>query len=123
MALTSTLDTDNLEICARLGFYAVWIGSFVPTFRDKLSVPFSRIKQSLQGTSSPFTPEDATGSLSRNVVNKLPLCAAQNPNRAQILLAPRRKTQSHTHMVFDTDGVDMTQRLNKRYLMICGRRI
>jgi hypothetical protein len=51
----------------------------------------------LQGSNSPFTPEDATGSLYRNVVNKLPLWAAQNPNRAQILLTPRWKPQSHTH--------------------------
>jgi hypothetical protein len=29
-----------------LRFYAAWNGSFVPTFRDNLSVPSSRVKQS-----------------------------------------------------------------------------
>jgi hypothetical protein len=29
------------EICALLGFYAVWIGSFLRTFRDNLTIPSS----------------------------------------------------------------------------------
>jgi hypothetical protein len=34
------------ETFAILGFYAAQIGSLFPTFRDKLSVPSSRVKQS-----------------------------------------------------------------------------
>jgi len=30
------------EICAKLLFYVVWIGSLLPTFRDNLSIPSSR---------------------------------------------------------------------------------
>jgi hypothetical protein len=33
-------------ICAILGFYAAWNGSFLPTFRDNISVPSSRVKHS-----------------------------------------------------------------------------
>jgi len=32
------------EICAILGFYAVYNGNFMPTFRDNLSVPSSSVK-------------------------------------------------------------------------------
>jgi hypothetical protein len=35
----------NYEICALLGYYAALSGSSVPTFRDNLSVPYSRIKK------------------------------------------------------------------------------
>jgi hypothetical protein len=31
--------------CAPLGLYAVWNGNSVPTFRDNLSVPSSRVRQ------------------------------------------------------------------------------
>jgi hypothetical protein len=34
-----------VEICALLGYYAAFIGSFVPTFRDNLSAPSSRDKK------------------------------------------------------------------------------
>ena len=43
---TSGFCRDVDEICALLGYYAALIVSFVPTFRDNLSVPSSRIKQS-----------------------------------------------------------------------------
>jgi hypothetical protein len=36
----------NIEICSILGFYAAQNGSFLPTFRYKLSAPSSRVKQS-----------------------------------------------------------------------------
>jgi hypothetical protein len=34
------------EICALLGYYPVSSGNSLPTFRDNLSVPSSRIKKS-----------------------------------------------------------------------------
>jgi hypothetical protein len=34
------------EMCALLGYYAALCGSSVPTFRDNLSVPSSRVKKS-----------------------------------------------------------------------------
>jgi hypothetical protein len=34
------------EMCALLRFYTAQNGSFLPTFRDKQSVPSSRVKQS-----------------------------------------------------------------------------
>jgi len=34
------------EICPLFGFYAGWNGSLLPTFRDKLAVPSSGVKQS-----------------------------------------------------------------------------
>jgi hypothetical protein len=37
---------DIDEICALLGNYAALSGSSVPTFRDNLSVPSSRLKKS-----------------------------------------------------------------------------
>ena len=36
----------KLEVCALLGCYAPLVGSCVPTFRDILSVPYSRVKKS-----------------------------------------------------------------------------
>jgi len=36
----------NVEIFAVLGYYTEWIGSYLPTFRDNLSVH-------LEGSSSP----------------------------------------------------------------------
>jgi hypothetical protein len=34
------------EICPHLGYYAALSGSSVPTFRDNLSVPYSKVKKS-----------------------------------------------------------------------------
>jgi hypothetical protein len=34
------------KICAPLGYYAALSGSYVPTFRDNLPVPFSSVKKS-----------------------------------------------------------------------------
>ena len=33
----------SIEICALLGYYAAYGGNPLPTFRDKLLVPFSRV--------------------------------------------------------------------------------
>jgi len=63
------------EICALLCFYAALNCSFVRTFKEILSVPSSRVKQSL------------------NVVKKLPCCAACG--RISILLrSEQQKTLS-----------------------------
>jgi hypothetical protein len=40
---------DVEQICALLGYYTASSGSSVPTFRDNLSVPPSRIKKSKLG--------------------------------------------------------------------------
>jgi hypothetical protein len=39
------------EICAILEFYAAQNGNLVPTFRDNLSVPYSRVKHSFWAAS------------------------------------------------------------------------
>jgi hypothetical protein len=36
---------DVDDICGRLGYYAALSGSSVPTFRDNLSVPFSKAQE------------------------------------------------------------------------------
>jgi hypothetical protein len=48
---------DADAICALLGYYAASNGNSLPTFRDNVSVPFSRVKKS----------ENGTDTLSRNV--------------------------------------------------------
>jgi hypothetical protein len=35
-----------VEVFALLGYCAAYVGSYLPTFRDSLSVPSSRVKQS-----------------------------------------------------------------------------
>ena len=60
------------EVCAIWRFYAAHNGSFKPTFRDKLSVPTSRVKQFFDY----MTVEDGTDRLSRNVGKKLPINTA-----------------------------------------------
>jgi hypothetical protein len=57
-----------VEICVVLTFYAAQSGSSIPTFRDNLSIPPSRVKQS-------NTLEDGIG-CPRNIGGKLPFYAA-----------------------------------------------
>jgi hypothetical protein len=78
------------EICAFLGYYAPLSGSSVLTFRDNLSVPFSRVKKSedfltLQDVTDRISwnvgtaflsLEDGNDRLSRNVGTEVPLNAA-----------------------------------------------
>ena len=45
------------QICSRLGFYATYNGSFIPTFRDSLSVPSSRVQQSFFLDCLTFVPK------------------------------------------------------------------
>jgi hypothetical protein len=35
---------DVDEICGLLGYYAESYGNYLPTFRDNVSVPYSRVK-------------------------------------------------------------------------------
>jgi hypothetical protein len=42
----SGLRRDVDEICSLLGYFATCSGSSVPTFRNTLSVPYSRVKKS-----------------------------------------------------------------------------
>jgi hypothetical protein len=51
------------EICALLGYYAASYGNCLPTFRDNVSVPSSRVK------SPNRIREDGTDTFFRNVVN------------------------------------------------------
>jgi hypothetical protein len=46
VCVISSFRRDVDEICALQGYYAVLIGSSVPTFRDNLSHPSSRVKKS-----------------------------------------------------------------------------
>jgi hypothetical protein len=59
----------NAEICTLLGFYAVQNGSCVQ-FRDSLSLPFSKVKQSRSYDSECLTLTNGTDRLSRNVGTK-----------------------------------------------------
>jgi len=52
------------ENCALLGCYAASSGNFLPTFRDDLSIPSSRVKNF-----GFLTLEEGTDRLSRNVGN------------------------------------------------------
>jgi hypothetical protein len=60
LCVTSGFRRNVDDICALLGFYAVCSGNSVPKFRDNLSAPSSRVKNSL-------TLEDATDIWFRNV--------------------------------------------------------
>jgi hypothetical protein len=35
----------DVVICILLGYHAAWNGNYLPTFRDNLSVPYSRVKK------------------------------------------------------------------------------
>ena len=70
VCVNSSFHRDVDEICALLGYYAAQSGNSVPTFRDNISVPSSRVKKSKK------TLEDGTHKLSRNVCIDLPLYAA-----------------------------------------------
>jgi hypothetical protein len=55
-----------MEICALLGHYAASSGNSIPTFRDNLSVPPSRVKKSKKRIHF-LNLEDVTDRLSQNV--------------------------------------------------------
>jgi hypothetical protein len=59
----------KFEICVLLAFYTAWNGRFIPTFRDNISVPPLKAKQS----TAPAT--------------------VHNPTRAQISSTPRPKPE------------------------------
>jgi hypothetical protein len=61
---------DVDEICTLLGYYAASCGKRLPTFRDKVSVPSSRVK-SLDSWGL-LTLDDGTNELSRNVSEQWP---------------------------------------------------
>jgi hypothetical protein len=64
------LKITDLENCALLVYYAASIGVFLPTLKDKLSVPSSRVKKLF------LNSEDGTDKLSQNVGKETPLLAA-----------------------------------------------
>jgi hypothetical protein len=56
----SGLRRDVVEICAILGYYAASSGNPLPTFRDNVSVPSSRVKKSkktLEGGTDNVVPK------------------------------------------------------------------
>jgi hypothetical protein len=63
-SVLETSDITNLEICALLGHYAASIGKPLPTFRDNVSVPSSRVKKSSEASGDFLTLEDGTNTLS-----------------------------------------------------------
>ena len=65
------------------GHYAADSGNFLPTIRDNLSDPSSRIKNPL------LTPAYGTDRLSRNVGRKLSLLAVYKSRIAQFSIVPR----------------------------------
>jgi hypothetical protein len=69
---------DVEQISALLGYHAALSGSYVPTFRNSLSVPSSRVMNSKKKTFflDFITLEDGSDKLSRNVGTELPLNAA-----------------------------------------------
>jgi hypothetical protein len=75
--VTSGFGRDADEIYAPLGYNAASSGDPLPTFRDNVSVPSSRVLDFLN-------LEDGTNTLSRNVGKGLVLDAASYPRRAQI---------------------------------------
>jgi hypothetical protein len=61
IVLISGFIRDVDEICGLLGNYTASCGNYLPTFRDNVSVPSSRVKLGI------LTREDGTHTLSRNV--------------------------------------------------------
>jgi hypothetical protein len=66
--------------CPLLSYYAVRSGNLLATFRDKLPVPSSRIKNPTSNL------EDGTDGLSRNVGKKLDYLLCNNPEERNSLL-------------------------------------
>jgi hypothetical protein len=77
LSAVSGFRRDVAEICALLGYYAASSGNRLTTFRDSVSVPASRVKNSKRSPSllRLLTLEDGTDMLSRNVGKGLPLDA------------------------------------------------
>jgi hypothetical protein len=63
---------DIEETCALLGYYAALNGKPLPTFRDNVWVPSSRVRKSKKK----IALVDGTDTLSRNVGKGLPFNAA-----------------------------------------------
>jgi len=59
------LKITDLENCALLGYYTTSIGASLPTFRDNLSVPSSRVKKlflTFEDVTEMFVPKCRQGS-------------------------------------------------------------
>jgi hypothetical protein len=77
--MISSLCREVDENCTILRYYAACSGNSLPTFRNNLSGPSSRVKKL-----DFLSLEDRTDRLSRNVGKDLPLYAAYYPRREQI---------------------------------------
>jgi hypothetical protein len=69
--ITIVQNSKSLEMCALFAYYAASNGNLLPTFRDNLSIPSSRVKKSK--LCDFLTLEDGTDTLSRKVGAELPL--------------------------------------------------
>jgi hypothetical protein len=101
---------------ARLGRWAAHAISWLPTFRDNLSVLSSRIKQ--------FALEDGTDRLSRNVGNHLPTYAAQNPVTAKASSCKKKpQAPNWTELIFcSVTSLEITDFWHRaaNYCNLCG---
>jgi hypothetical protein len=71
LCVMSGLRRDVDKNCAHPVHYAASSGNFLPTFRDNLSVPSSRVKSKVD-----LTSEDGAERLSRNAGAQLPFYTA-----------------------------------------------
>jgi hypothetical protein len=78
VSVISGFRRDADEICAPLRYNAASSGNPLPTFRDNVSVPYSKVKKSMNPLDF-LTLEDGTDMLFRNVGKGLPLDAAVIP--------------------------------------------
>jgi hypothetical protein len=84
LSLISGFRRDVDDICGLLGYYAASCGNCLPTFRDNVWVPSSRVKSPEFFLLGLLIRQDGTDTLSRNVGKQLPHDAASYPRRAQI---------------------------------------
>jgi hypothetical protein len=82
---------DVDQICALLGYYAASSGNSVPTFRDNLSVPSSRVKKSKKES---LIIERVDTTLHRNAGIRLPTDTASYPRRTPSSATWLRKRQN-----------------------------
>jgi hypothetical protein len=81
LTLISGFCRDVDEICGLLGYLTASCGNYLPTFRDNVSVPSSRVKiQSRKALLlGILTREDGTDTFSRYVVNNYHTTPCNNP--------------------------------------------
>ena len=76
--------SKNLGVAALLRYHAPFNGNSLPTLRNNLWVPSSRVNEAL---------EDEADRLPRNVLKELLIHAAKYPRKAHITSTSRRKLE------------------------------